>query len=151
MIRNINKISEFFLRLLFKKVSLFRYKGLGFEMTFPESVWLQKRIRNNFIFLKKNTTSAIVMTVYNDKEYTDAILKQEFKSFLEFKAGDYSLLVTSKLFEKYNEQQYEWAFIDNGRKVMLFYSMPNSLNAQERENSYNEVSVILCSLKKKVF
>ncbi|MDI9312117.1 MAG: hypothetical protein QM535_18025 [Limnohabitans sp.] len=134
---------------LFKNIRVFNEKNIDFTLSFPLGIWKYRKInKNEFCFLKKNTNSAIIMTIFNDKSYNYDDLKEN-EYFVETKLGDYLAYVTCKLFEDKMLLQYEWYLVIAVKKIVFYYSMMDNLSDLEKDSQYNEVLKILNTIVKK--
>ncbi|MBP7859868.1 hypothetical protein KA001_02850 [Patescibacteria group bacterium] len=137
------------LNFLFKDVTIFSDVNVGFYINFPKKFWKYKRINENeFCFLKKNTKSAIIMSIFDDKIYTYENIKEN-EYFIETKLGNYPAYVTCKLFSEFSELQYEWYFIDNNKKIVFYYSIQEKASDLEKDFQYNNVLAILNTIAEK--
>lgn len=133
--------------MLFKKIQAYRNKDFNFELTFPEHFWKYKRFSKNEIwFLNTKNNEAIILYIYNDKDY---VLDEEMslvRNYERLVLGDIDSIVYYKLFEADKLTQYEWVFIKKKTKYRFAYTVVQEKDKLALEEDYRVVVEILNSI-----
>jgi hypothetical protein len=137
--------------MFFKSLTTFDYPSFGFKILFPKNAWKYKKISNKcFIFLKKNTSYALILEIFDEKEYNYALLDNELNNhYTKMNIGDYESYVVCKRFEESPILQYEWNFIDSSNKILFTYCISDNLKESEKDILYQEIINILNTLMNK--